>query len=73
MIQDKVKKKILDELIILNGGIHMIGDDLDQKDKKESIQHFAHKKRENVGIGGLFLAITLFIIVIAAIMLFLFK
>jgi hypothetical protein len=51
----------------------MIGDDLDQKDKKESIQHFAHKKRENVGIGGLFLAIILFIIVIAAMVLILFK
>jgi predicted tellurium resistance membrane protein TerC len=51
----------------------MMDDDLDQKDRKESIQHYAHKKREKVGMGGLILAIIMTIIVVAAMIILLNK
>ena len=49
----------------------MIEDDLDEN-IDESIQHYAHKKRENTNSRGLILAIIIILIVVVA-LIFIFK
>jgi hypothetical protein len=46
----------------------MINDDLDE-DIDESIQHYAHKKRENTNSRGFVLAIIIILIVVVALIL----
>ncbi len=45
--------------------------DKDRKGDKESLQHFARRKRESSSFRGLFVAIVILIIVMAAIIYFL--
>ncbi|HMK54409.1 MAG TPA: hypothetical protein VK444_06470 [Methanobacteriaceae archaeon] len=45
----------------------MIDDDLDQKNRKESIQHYARKKRENGSLAGVILTLILLIAVVVAV------
>ena len=46
----------------------MIDDDLDEN-IDESIQHYAHKKRENTNSRGLFFAIIIILIVVVSLIL----
>jgi hypothetical protein len=58
------------EIYIIQGNRSsiMIDDDLDE-DIDESIQHYAHKKRENTNSRGLFFAIIIILIVVIALIL----
>jgi hypothetical protein len=48
----------------------MIADDLDEADKEESIQHYARKKREGLGLGGIIGILVLIIFIVASYFLF---
>ena len=51
-----------------NKFIIMIDDDLDEN-IDESIQHYAHKKREKTNLSGFILAVIIILIVVAALIL----
>jgi len=50
----------------------MIDEDLDE-DVEETIQHYAHKKREETNPRGFLLVIFVLIVVVIAILLFIYK
>lgn len=46
----------------------MIDDDLDENNHEETIQNYAHKKREGAGLIGIIISLLIIILVVLGVM-----